>query len=99
MRYVAKEKHVVDAYKWDGTLSCEGAPQWILDFIEAGDIFFGHKSDNLLPDTADDLLYEGPDGIMVRAERGDYIINDDGTFYTASAEYFEEHYEPLTQQA
>jgi hypothetical protein len=85
VKYYNKQ-HVIEAFKWTG--GPDQDPVWVCDAIKAGRIKFEKEG------TPDGTLLIVTGGLVLRAKRGDYIIQGAmGDVYPCAADIFEETHE------
>lgn len=83
-----KKPVVIDAFKWTGSHDQAEDPEWIVEAIEKGEVYFiGNGTERVA------LQIETLEGVMT-ANRGDYIIRGvQGEIYPCKPDIFEATYE------
>lgn len=78
-----KKPVVVDAFQWTGDKNQTEDPEWIIEAISKGDVFFYNKQ----------MEIKALEGQMT-AKQGDYIIKGvKGEFYPCKPDIFHKTYE------
>lgn len=91
MKY-KKKPVVIEAFKWTGDETQLEDPQWIVDAIKNGTVYFKGQG---TPEVA--LIIKTLEGDMV-ASRGNYIIKGiKGELYPVRQDIFEETYEAVVE--
>lgn len=81
-----KKPVVIEAFKWTGDQDQIEDPEWIVDAIRSGDVFFEDEDPRMKIETLE--------GVMV-ANPGDYIIKGiKGEIYPCKPDIFQLTYEP-----
>lgn len=89
MKY-RKKPVVIEAFKWTGGPDQEEDPDWIIDAIKQGSVWFSQVGS---PDVK--CYIETLEGVM-EASVGDYIIRGiKGELYPCKPDIFEASYEPV----
>lgn len=87
MKY-RKKPVVIEAFRWTGGIDQKEDPEWIVDAIRNGTVFFGEKADG-----ARDMFIETLEGTH-KALPGDYIVRGvKGELYPCKPDIFEATYE------
>lgn len=86
-----KKPVVIDAFKWTGGPDQTEDPQWIVDAIKIGDVWFDESGAQV------SMMIKTLEGVM-RGDLGDYIIKGlKGEIYPCKPDIFEMSYEPVTE--
>jgi len=87
MKY-RKKPVIIDAFKWSGDLHQAEDPEWIVEAIKTGEVYFRNPG---TPNVS--LIISTSEGLH-RADRGDYIIRGvKGELYPCKSDIFEMTYE------
>lgn len=91
MKY-RKKPVVIDAFKWTGDVNQTEDPNWIVEAIKDGRIYFeGHGTENVL------MRIDTLEGVMA-ANRGDFIIRGvKGEIYPCKPDIFKATYEEVNK--
>ena len=88
MKY-RKKPVVIEAFQWTGGPNQTEDPQWCVDAIKAGTVFF---TDSGTPKVK--MLIKALEGVMT-ANQGDYVIRGvNGELYPCKPDIFKKTYEP-----
>lgn len=87
-----KKPVVIEAVRWTGDIEQLEEPEWLVDKIRSGDIFFVNSGSSQVFMQITTL-----EGVMT-ADRGDWIIKGiKGELYPCKHDIFEATYEPVKQ--
>ena len=88
MTQYRKKPVVIEAFKWTGDMFQNDDPEWIVEAIQEGKVYFSNIGANAVTMQIDTL-----EGVM-SANRGDYIIHGiKGEIYPCKPDIFEATYE------
>ena len=91
-----KKPIIVEAFKWTGGIDQTEDPEWIIEAIKAGKVYFGRMA-MFKGKQYVQLQISTLEGLMT-ANVGDYIIQGiKGEIYPCKPDIFEETYEPVNE--
>lgn len=93
MKY-RKKPVVIEAFKWTGDMNQVEDPEWIIEAIKKGTIWFVNYEAN----KTCEMIIKTLEGSM-KANQGDYIIKGiNGEIYPCKPDIFEKTYEPADKE-
>lgn len=89
MSLFKKKPVVIEAFKWTGDMFQNEDPEWIVEAIQEGTVYFGSIKAEAI------MKIDTLEGTMI-AQRGDYIIKGiKGEIYPCKPDIFEATYEAV----
>lgn len=89
MALYRKKPVVIEAFQWTGRHDQIEDPEWLVEAIKNGTVFFGVRDDG-----GCDMIIETLEGAM-RATAGDFVIKGvKGELYPCKPDIFDATYEP-----